>query len=140
MATCRDCIHHEICVLLLQNTDAVCNGFADKSQYVELPCKVGGILYCIIGDEVCPVKIQAIVSTNWEDTTRNSISLYCGHRYEDLICRVDDIGRYGGAFKWHDGAFYTREEAEEALRKVKKERIKMTNLKECCMLKDGDEE
>lgn len=140
MATCRDCIHHEICVLLLQNTDAVCNGFADKSRYVELPCKVGDTLYCICGNEIHPVEIKMIISVKREEADRDDVCLYDGGGWYDFICRGSDIGQYGRAWPRHDGAFYTREEAEEALRKVKKERIKMTNLKECGMLKDGDEE
>lgn len=140
MATCRDCIHHEICVLLLQNTDAVCNNFADKSRYVEMPCKVGDTLYCICGNEIRPVEIKMIISAKREEAAGDNVCLYDGDSWYNFICQERDIGQYARAWPRHDGAFYTREEAEEALRKVKKERIKMTNLKECCMLKDGDEE
>lgn len=140
MATCRDCIHHEICVLFLQNTDTVCNGFADKSRYIELPCKVGDTLYCICGNEIHPVEIKMIISAKREEAAGDNVCLYDGDSWYDFICQERDIGQYARAWPRHDGAFYTREEAEEALKKSEEERLRMKNLEECCILKDGDEE
>ena len=54
MATCKDCIHLEACVYLLnvigynvskdQNREGAekrCSAFSDKSRFLELPCKIG---------------------------------------------------------------------------------------------------
>lgn len=97
MATCRDCIHHEICVLLLQNTDAVCNGFADKSRYVELPCKVGDKVYQTDGCRVYESTISEI-----EMSFKNTV--YCT---ENIAFDERAIDR---------SIFLTREKAEKALK------------------------
>lgn len=108
--TCRDCIHHEICVLLLQNTDAVCNGFADKSRYIELPCKVGDTVYCVDINEG-KGKIAERPVANF------GIGLH-GLYY---ILYVDGYGPYTTAPG--EMVFTTREEAEAALRKVEEKRL-----------------
>lgn len=54
MATCKDCIHLEACVYLInvigynvskdQNREGAekrCSAFSDKSRFLELPCKIG---------------------------------------------------------------------------------------------------
>ena len=63
--TCKDCIHCGVCdytyaVLDLDAVEKRCDDFADKSQYIKLPCKVGdtvyviddrrGIIKCIVND------------------------------------------------------------------------------------------
>lgn len=65
MATCKDCIHHGVCGGFTPTdldhdvfdycregrTDEIldieqrCNHFADKSRFVELPCKIGDKVY-----------------------------------------------------------------------------------------------
>lgn len=55
---CKNCIHDEICPIWDDYNDEPCKDgyrgfcnnydkFKDKSQYVELPCKVGKTLYCV---------------------------------------------------------------------------------------------
>lgn len=55
---CKNCIHDEICPIWDDYNDEPCKDgyrgfcnnydkFKDKSQYVELPCKVGETLYCV---------------------------------------------------------------------------------------------
>lgn len=60
--TCKDCIHNQVCIAYKQLADIsdICPHFADKSQYIKLPCKVGdtvfviddrrGIIKCIVND------------------------------------------------------------------------------------------
>ena len=52
MATCKDCLHNEVCMSIYKGTlafaDKSCEHFADKSRFVELPCKVGDVVY-----EIC---------------------------------------------------------------------------------------
>lgn len=49
--TCRDCIHNEVCSTYIQAGYGgdVCPHFADKSQYIKLPCKVGDTVYAVKG-------------------------------------------------------------------------------------------
>lgn len=59
---CKNCIHDEICPVCDDYNDEPCKDghrgfcnnydkFKDKSQYVELPCKVGGKAYKVIRSE-----------------------------------------------------------------------------------------
>lgn len=54
--TCKDCIHLEICesgaaydmpVYSSVSMENKCECFKDKSKYIELPCKVGNMVYVI---------------------------------------------------------------------------------------------
>ena len=54
MATCNDCIHDEACKSQVPRTfwDSKdfcvgCEHFKDKSRYIELPCKVGDIVWAL---------------------------------------------------------------------------------------------
>lgn len=58
MATCKDCLHNHVCALWRaqegqdakswsDSDDWDCDYFADKSRFVELPCKIGQKLYDI---------------------------------------------------------------------------------------------
>ena len=51
MATCKDCVHVEICRRMMVEVPEVhepCDYFKDRSRLVELPCKVGDTLYTIV--------------------------------------------------------------------------------------------
>lgn len=53
--TCKDCIHNQVCIAYKQLADIsdICPHFADKSQYIKLPCKVGDTVYTnfsVVGD------------------------------------------------------------------------------------------
>ena len=41
MAICKDCIYVDICDYTSGTTETACGHFKDRSQFVELPCKVG---------------------------------------------------------------------------------------------------
>ena len=43
MATCKECVHNNICNL--QHIEKYCDHFKDRSRFVELPCKIGDIVY-----------------------------------------------------------------------------------------------
>lgn len=40
--TCKDCIHYALCKFM---DGEICNHFKDKSLIIELPCKVGDVVY-----------------------------------------------------------------------------------------------
>ena len=43
MATCKDCLHYEVCKAIENELDMIppsqCSCFKDKSRFIELPCK-----------------------------------------------------------------------------------------------------
>ena len=52
MSTCRDCIHYDVCAINgidVENTtfkkELCCGEFKDKSRIIELPCKVGNLVF-----------------------------------------------------------------------------------------------
>ena len=56
MATCKDCVHNNICNIkqrynhpkyALQHIEKYCEHFKDRSRFVDLPCKVGDMVYCL---------------------------------------------------------------------------------------------
>ena len=61
MATCKECIHYDICINRIRyhadeneftgkeltDMDKACKRFKDKSKFIELPCKVGDTVYLI---------------------------------------------------------------------------------------------
>ena len=116
MATCKDCIHERVCYALIKSglpyidneipAEAFCMTFADKSRYIELPCKVGDTVYYITGighNLVKPARVKEII------IDKNGIKdLYVqgdGHNFENSF----------------DIFFLTREQAETALKERKQE-------------------
>ena len=129
MASCKDCVHVEVCReyveglaaargvrLSVKELDSVlecddCKHFKDRSQFVELPCKVGDTVYFnnvhLRYARVIAIYIDASGGMFDLDITTN-IATATG--YEHFINKdytFEDIGRR---------LFLTREEAERALK------------------------
>ena len=121
--TCKDCIHYEACKNLyeihgdgLSGESHVCDYFADRSQFVELPCRVGDKVYFnnvhLRYARVIAIYIDASGGMFDLDITTN-IATATG--YEHFINKdytFEDIGRR---------LFLTREEAERALKLKERE-------------------
>lgn len=124
--TCKDCLHYEACHNTYDNlrtdigwesdfddedyTKAYCDNFADRSEWVHLPCKVGDTLYEITSRntiseyEVTAIRIELFnVFIDWK-LTQGFVDRYIS----DMP--VGEIGKT---------VFLTREEAEKALEKKK---------------------
>ena len=104
MATCKDCIHYELCfdegMTQFDNSNAEqCTYFKDASKLVELPCKVGDTVYEIVDG----FKVHSSV-------VKNIIFDTAGIAFDE-----SSIGKQ---------VFLTKEEAE----KVAKEREQKTGL------------
>lgn len=53
MATCKDCIHYDVCGFNeYKDFNEICSFFKDKSRIVELPCKVGDKVHKIIKSNI----------------------------------------------------------------------------------------
>lgn len=121
--TCKDCIHFDVCENLyeihgdgLSGESHVCDYFADRSRFVELPCRVGDKVYFnnvhLRYARVIAIYIDASGGMFDLDITTN-IATATG--YEHFINKdytFEDIGRR---------LFLTREEAERALKLKERE-------------------
>lgn len=112
MATCKDCLHYEICEFLETETgipndinDIDCQFFTDKSRFVELPCKIGDTVWCIRNFHGHKHAQEGIVSEmNFTKEMKLQI-----------------VVKYVGCGFWGEKIFATREEAEAAIKEKEKE-------------------
>lgn len=124
MKTCKDCFHYDVCKT---EDEILCTGtkvkdlisdnfkcFKDKSLFIELPCKVGDTVFCI----VCyPCSLKISVSEGFvreicftkEHININIVDCECV-KYANLNINVscEDFDKT---------VFHTREEAENELKK-----------------------
>ena len=123
--TCKDCVHYDVCYELTYHEPngeivgrEVCNNFKDKSRFVELPCKVGDVVYAIfyIGTPSQPSiyksKVNEIVIVDSSEPYYNQPFIVLDVRLCDtLIRRKTSLG----ISDFNKTVFLTREEAEKAL-------------------------
>ncbi len=128
MSKCKDCLHYEACKEIYDILDTTCSGefdyeefarscknFTDRSEWVQLPCKVGDTVFYFkggyyIGDknrwEICPIKVTEISTKIGRSGKLYPLSIIAnGTRYP-----ITSIGKT---------VFLTREEAEKALEEKK---------------------
>lgn len=110
--TCKDCLHYEACTDMIEslgytvggdgfNAEKRCKCFADRSEWVHLPCKVGDIVWYITG-----VHHSLIKSARVEEILIN----------ETGIRELNVSTENGWYFQNDITIFYnTSEEAEKAL-------------------------
>lgn len=111
MATCKDCVHVEAC--LESDKDLICRDYKDSSRFVELPCKVGDILYhpVPLRNMIAEYKIKSFqiyphcVWVNWNIV--------------DGVATINMSGIYANEIG--ETVFLTREEAEQALKERERE-------------------
>lgn len=104
--TCENCLHYERCKKLgIFNVEtlSVCEDFADRSEWVHLPCNIGKTAYFIRNNKIIETSVEKIV------IKKNGIylKLSCNAMYE-TSCK--SIGKT---------VFFDREEAEKALKEKK---------------------
>ena len=107
--TCRDCIHYEACLSVymdLKGHNFPCPQFKDRSRFVELPCKVGDTLF---------------VLRYFYGKTRINPEKVCYFTIDDNELRIHTTAGYLTEHDMNDGAFFTREEAEQALKLKERE-------------------
>lgn len=121
MATCKECVHWEACVDLLQSmgytvdgdgcdADNRCKTFKDRSRFMELPpVKVGDTAYFIIGGKVYKAEVHFI---RWEQHKQYGI-------HSEISASIIPNYSVGASFDdFGKTVFLTREEAEAALAKM----------------------
>jgi hypothetical protein len=140
MSICKDCLHYEICVACgidysPQNIDTVrktndvnvlCTDFKDRSNFIELPCKVGDTVWKITG--IWHLDDRESWTYHFEkevlEFRARSISISCNSKgiwtKKIRICQVEngktiDNQYYIEFCDFGKTVFLTKEEAEQAL-------------------------
>lgn len=124
--TCKDCIHCNICnktesdIYLGNKEGAVelyCVEFADESQYIKLPCKVGDTVYTNIAISGSYLRMKdrpyacKVVFIGLNDS----------EKYGGGFINIEYSNGYMWQFKFSDigkTVFLTKKAAEKALREV----------------------
>ena len=104
-------------------TKALEDYFKQSENVIELPCKVGDTVYCIERKNIHECLVTMVKSLTYEGATRFFVETECeivspfysdGRKIKHGIMAVWEI-EWGSWYR----AFRTREEAEEALAKMK---------------------
>ena len=124
MVTCKDCLHNHVCALWRaqagqdakswsDSDDWDCDYFADKSRFIELPCKVGDVVYFLLPDGDCEtyVDVGAVFAIGVDALH----TMWISARYESGLKYYHTSEDFGKT------VFLTREEAEAALAERMKE-------------------
>lgn len=97
--TCEDCIHYDVCYKKPDHFDDLsvnggCKDFADKSRYIELPCKVGDTAYIDLsdkGDYYDECKFKHIEFNS--DWTEPLFTLICYEKADYRTYWLSDFGK-----------------------------------------------
>lgn len=124
MSTCKDCIHYDICINRIRyhadeneftgkeftDIDKACKRFKDCSKFIELPCKVGDVVYICtyFGMWYAPHEIDKCEMTVTRITIVNNTVVF--EAMKDKYNADTFIQRQIG-----NTVFLTKEEAEKAL-------------------------
>ena len=126
--TCKDCIHYEACHDMYyeehatrhfdpekHNAEKECGYFKDRSRFVELPCKIGDVVYRICpindGDDCrrCPYVCVDCYDIGFVNDNANPIR---SGKVNSLDWVIKHLHYFGKLY------FTTKEEAEQALNKT----------------------
>lgn len=106
MATCKDCLHYEVCQFHIDEETKLtvneCEHFKDRSKFIELPCKIGDTVWCINESQIIEEdKVYQIIVRQFSDINVNDVLLVKFGK-----ASFEDFGKT---------VFLTKEEAERAL-------------------------
>lgn len=114
MASCNDCIHSECCFMQYGETKALkwqsqlgCKNFKDRSRFVELPYKLGDVVYFIFERKVIGCVVRRISFDNTKFGANITLDSLDDNNYGTI---------YGLLADDDCEIFLTREEAKQALK------------------------
>lgn len=117
MATCKDCVHYELCKKynnvyereLSERYCTECPHFKNKANVIELPCKVGGKVYTIRKDTkvIYRCVVCEFIFQKHYDEVEKKCKVY---NLDDNRITYYDFSAFG------TDVFFTYEEAEQALK------------------------
>lgn len=128
--TCKDCVHYDVCKGWCSGIDEYinpqgtenqepCKHFKDKSRFVELPCKVGDVVYAIFytgtpsQPSIYKSKVNEIVIVDSSEPYYNQPFIVLDIWLCDTLIRCKTSL---GISDFNKTVFLTREEAEKALK------------------------
>lgn len=110
MATCKDCLHVEVCDSRCPDTNnerLICDNYKDRSRFVELPYKLGDVVYFIFERKVIGCVVRRISFDNTKFGANITLDSLDDNNYGTIYgLLADDDCEF----------FLTREEAEQALK------------------------
>jgi len=116
---CKECLHYDACKKISDvhglafGSSPFCDLYKSKSLFVELPCKVGDVVYKIRNSKIFNEKIvemRVIAVTFLVSSCCKHLSITAGNsRGANLLFELDDFGKT---------VFLTKEEAEKKLKEV----------------------
>lgn len=119
MKSCKDCVHYDVCIYVEMDAERVeelCDKFKDKSKFIDIPFNIGDTVYVIPSiDGIKPIRksiIECEISNIIFNQDGKTVGYSCEERYSgyfyySCIFLFNSIGKT---------VFFTREEAEEALK------------------------
>lgn len=118
---CENCLHYGVCKThyslgMLAPIDGNCSHFADRTEWLRLPCKVGDIVYKIsfVHKNITPLTVDGFLCnlSSWKVHCTHLIPSWVGNQKEHIYIAFSSFGKR---------VFLTQEEAEKALGKMKGE-------------------
>lgn len=122
MADCENCLHCEVCAdimkkdlfikeKMLRIVNPICKCFLDKSKVIELPCKVGDVVYKVsfVHKNITPLTVEGFLCnlSSWKVHCTHLIPSWVGNQKEHIYIAFSSFGKR---------VFLTQEEAEQALK------------------------
>ena len=135
MATCKDCMHYDLCsscsriqlgwnvntVGYVENVEEICKHFADSSRFVELPCKVGDMVY-MITEQMQKVGRKKVTKTVIVECCVDNFRIGDAGYPSAALCDNENAWHYGVEPKmFGEIIFLSHEEAEQALKEREKD-------------------
>ena len=108
--TCEYCVHFGVCPSR-QEANKPCCFFKNRSKFIELPCKVGDVVYSYCDDfyVILDYRIETIYIYKDNLTSFEAICSAEEEMLADIDFDLSDIGKT---------VFLTKEEAERALKGI----------------------
>ena len=108
--TCKNCIHYDVCtnIWTYVNRTLECRHFKDKSKQIELPCKVGDVVYYIAGKRIYKSNVHCISFGGRNNFASGQIHIY-DYDGDNVTRTLSDFGKT---------VFLTKQEVEAKLREV----------------------
>ena len=122
--TCEDCIHYDVCGFNeYKDFNEICSFFKDKSRIIELPCKVGDMVYVLEYEDDCAVDYSGYIFIMANNDFAFLSPIINGERNPIEICNVF-FDRYinlddnSGIIVPLNELYLTKEEAEAKLKEL----------------------
>lgn len=121
MATCKDCIHSDVCTILEnKGYQQDCKHFADSSRFVELPCHVGDTVY-MLTEQTQKLGHKKVTKTVIVECCVDNFRIGDAGYPSAALCDNENVWCYGVEPKmFGEIIFPSREEAEQALKEREK--------------------